>query len=83
MIYFVEMIEPGKTLFIGEIPFVTTDKQIRHAFEPYGLITAIRIKRGKGKMHSSYAFIEYTRPEEAMYAIQRMDGVTFLGKVIR
>ncbi|KAM3589415.1 hypothetical protein VKS41_000278 [Umbelopsis sp. WA50703] len=56
-------------IYIGDL--VGVDKyQLEDAFSPYGQIEDIKTVAGK-----DFAFITYDHPENALYAIKRMDGV--------
>lgn len=71
------------SLFLGDLPFVSTEDDVRRAFEPYGLVLAVRIKRGKSKKNLSYGFIDFSTMEEAINAMHAMDGANFLGKELK
>ncbi|KAJ2962020.1 hypothetical protein NQZ79_g2829 [Umbelopsis isabellina] len=56
-------------IYIGDL--VGVDKyQLEDAFSPYGRIEDIKTVAGK-----EFAFITYDHPENALYAIKKMDGV--------
>lgn len=70
-------------LFLGDLSFFCNEADLRKAFEQFGVVTAARIKRGKSKKNLSYGFIEFSSIEEAVRAMQAMDGVMFFGQQLR
>ncbi len=72
------------TLFLGDLSVYCTEKDIRKLFRPFGLIEAIRVKRGSSnKTNLSYGFIKFSTKESAEQALNQLNGVMFLGRALR
>lgn len=66
----------GTRLFVGNLPYATTEDELRHLFaDTGGAVKSVRIitdydtQRSKG-----YGFVEMGTPEEAERAIQDLNG---------
>lgn len=70
-------------LFVGNIPYTTTDEELRDLFATAGAVKSARIitdfdtRRSKG-----YGFVEMTTAEEAEKAIQTLNGSSLNGRSI-
>ena len=66
----------NKTLYVGNMPYSTTESELRSLFEPYGPIEEVRIIGDKG-----FAFVEI--PEENMQAaIDATNGTDLGGRTL-
>lgn len=75
---------PGTKLFVGNIPYATTEQDLKGLFEQAGakvdsvrVITDFDTGRSKG-----YAFVEVASPEEAESAIKRFHNFNLNGRTI-
>ena len=76
--------EDACTLFLGDLSVYCSEKDIRKLFRPFGVIEAIRVKRGtSNKTNLSYGFIKFSTRESADQALRQLNGVMFLGRAIR
>lgn len=76
--------EDASTLFLGDLSVYCSEKDIRKLFRPFGVIEAIRVKRGtSNKTNLSYGFIKFSTRESADQAMKQLNGVMFLGRAIR
>lgn len=67
-------------LFVANIPFDSTDEDIRELFEPFGRVGDCHVARDKGTQKSKgYAFVEMAQPQ-AIEAIAALDGKYFRGR---
>ncbi|KAK7029907.1 hypothetical protein R3P38DRAFT_3266760 [Favolaschia claudopus] len=57
---------PGRTLFVGNMPFGTDEPEIREKFEPFGPIKSIRIATRPGGEPRGFAHVEFLREEDAI-----------------
>ncbi|KAF7293228.1 Nucleic acid-binding protein [Mycena chlorophos] len=67
----------SRTLYVGNIPFASTEEEIRELFAQYGEIRAIRIGRDKMGSFRGFCHVEFSREAEAAAAISdplNMDG---------
>ncbi len=72
------------TLFLGDLATNCTEEDIRKAFQHFGNIEAIVIKRGgPDKPNLSYSFLKFSNRAEAEYAQQKMTGFPLLGRPVR
>jgi cold-inducible RNA-binding protein len=75
---------PGTKLFVGNIPYATTEQDLRGLFEQSGArVTSVRIitdfDTGRSK---GYAFVELATPEEADAAVKRFNNFNLNGRTI-
>eukprot|EP00727_Mastigamoeba_balamuthi_P005684 m51a1_g1735 hypothetical protein (754) ;mRNA; r:161398-164064 len=74
--------EDGR-LFVRNLAYATTEKDLRNAFEKFGRIAEVHIpidretRRSKG-----YAFVLYMVPSDALKAYTAMDGVSLQGRLL-
>ncbi len=70
-------------LFVGSIPWKTTEDDLRSAFSEYGTVVSARIITDKftGKSRG-FGFVEMSNDDEAQAVIKGMDGKDFQGRPI-
>jgi len=70
-------------LFVGSIPWKTTEDDLRSAFSDFGTVVSARIITDKftGKSRG-FGFVEMSSDEEAQAAIRGLDGKDFQGRPI-
>lgn len=80
-----EMAKPvSYGLFLGDLSLFCTEDDLRNAFQPFGRVVEVRIKRSKeNKKNLSYGFVEYSSPVEAVRAMQVMDGKLLGGRALK
>ena len=68
-------------LFVGGIPYRTTDEELRQQFAQAGEVTSVYIPmdRMSGRPRG-FAFVEMATEEQAQKAIQMFDGADFGGR---
>lgn len=65
-----------KSLYVGNLPYSTTEDDLRNVFEPYGPIGDVRVIQSKG-----FGFVDV--PEENMEAaIEATNGTEMGGRTI-
>lgn len=73
----------AKRLFIGSLPYDTTQQQLEELFAQAGKVESVNVitdrysGRGKG-----FAFVEMSSEEEAQKAIQTLNGYSLNGRSI-
>lgn len=72
--------DPYKTLFIGNLAYEATERQLRSEFEAYGKIKRIRIIADANGNPRGYAFIEFDTEREMVNAYKRGDGRKIAGR---
>lgn len=70
-------------LFIGGLPFTTTDDDLSQGFAPFGNVTSAKVitDRETGRSRG-FGFVEYDTEEEAKAAIDGLDNKEFGGRTI-
>jgi RNA recognition motif-containing protein len=74
----------GNDLFIGDLARDVTEHDLQVAFQPFGNIKELIIKRAKmTKVSLCYGFVKYSTHESAQTALSTMHGSQINGKDIR
>ena len=70
-------------LFVGSIPWKTTDADLTNTFSEFGTVTSARIITDKftGKSRG-FGFVEMSTEDEAQAAVSGLDGKEFMGRPI-
>ncbi len=72
------------TLYIGNLPFSSTEEEIRTLFEPFGTVSDVKLitdhETGKSK---GYAFVELLGNGSEDDIIEKLDNSEFGGRNIR
>ncbi len=71
-------------LYIGNLPYTTTEDELREAFEPFGTVVSSRIitDRETGRSRG-FGFVEMSTDEEANKALSGMNGAAFGGRTLK
>jgi len=70
-------------LYVGGIPYRTTEDEMRTAFEEAGTVTSVSIISDRMTGHSrGFGFVEMTDEAQAQAAIDRWDGKEFDGRTL-
>lgn len=65
----------AKNLFVGSLPFSTTEETLRKLFSQYGQIQSLTIIKDKYTNQSrGFAFVEMATEEEAKQAIEKLNN---------
>lgn len=79
---FCQCIMPTK-LFVGSLPFATTDEELRDFFAQAGEVTSARVIMDKMTGRSrGFGFVEFTNDADAQSAIKQFDGSQMGGRTI-
>jgi RNA recognition motif-containing protein len=69
-------------VFVGNLAFQTTDQALAEAFAQCGQVkSGVIITRGRRSL--GYGFVDFTTPEDAANAVQRMNQTEFLNRTIK
>lgn len=70
-------------IFVGNLPFDTTDPQLAEIFMPFGHVAdAVHIADRKTRRPKGYGFVEMPNPEEAKAAIEGLKRYDYRGRYI-
>jgi RNA recognition motif-containing protein len=71
-------------IYVGNLPFSTTDDELRQMFEPHGQVTnaQIIIDRETGRS-KGFGFIEMSTDDESRKAIEAMNGANVGGRPLK
>ena len=74
----------GKKLYVGNLPFSSTEEEIRTAFEQHGTVESVAVitDRETGRPRG-FAFVEMGDESMAQAAIRSLDGQDFGGRNLR
>ena len=72
-----------KKLYVGNLPFSTTEDDLRQMFAPFGEVTTVTIIKDKFSGRSKgFGFVEMANDDEAMKAIEAKNGQDMDGRAI-
>jgi RNA recognition motif-containing protein len=70
-------------IFVGSLPFSIDEADLRDSFGVYGTVTSVKIITDKFTGRSKgFGFVEMSSEEEALKAIQELNGATVEGRTI-
>lgn len=71
----------GRKLYVGNLPFSSTDRDLFSVFSEHGTVTSARVvidrETGRSK---GFAFVEMGTDDEANRAAQYLNGKSFMGR---
>ena len=72
-----------KKLYVGNLPFSTTEDDLKQMFAPYGEVTTVTIIKDKFSGRSKgFGFVEMSTDEEATKAVEMFNGQDLDGRQI-
>lgn len=73
----------GKKLYIGNLPYTTTDTSLTELFSQCGSVDSINLISDHGTGRSKgFGFLEMSTDQEAATAIEKFNGTVFEGRPI-
>lgn len=74
----------SKKLYVGNLPFSTTDDELRGLFEKHGTLVSVSVisDRETGRSRG-FAFVEFEDASSAEAARQALDGTDLGGRPLR
>lgn len=74
----------AKNIYVGNLPFSTTDDELNNLFSPHGTITAARVIKDRITERSrGFGFVEMENDAEADKAIAEMNGKDLDGRPLK
>jgi RNA recognition motif-containing protein len=71
-------------IYAGNLPYNTTDEDLRKAFAAYGNVASAKViidrETGRSK---GFGFVEMSSSDEGQKAIQGLDGSEFSGRTLK
>lgn len=73
----------AKNLFVGSLPFATTDDQLAQLFAQYGQVVSANVIKDKYSGRSrGFGFVEMSTEEEAKMAVDKLNNYSLEGRNI-
>ena len=73
----------GKRLYVGGLPYSTTDDELKDAFSQAGTVTSANVVIDKMTNRSrGFGFVEMSSDEEAQRAVETLNGKDLGGRNI-
>lgn len=71
----------SKKLYVGNLPYTSADADLKSMFSPYGAVesASVLIDKMSGRSRG-FGFVEMTNDEEALAAIEGLNGKDFEGR---
>lgn len=74
----------SKKLYVGNLPFTTTESELRSLFEPYGTVDRVSVISDRETSRPrGFAFVEMADTAEADSATRGLDGYSVTGRALR
>lgn len=71
----------GKKLYVGNLPFTTTDQDLNEIFAQAGQVTSAKIVMDRDSGRSKgFGFVEMSSDEDALNAISQFNGAQLNGR---
>ncbi|KAG5176653.1 hypothetical protein JKP88DRAFT_265381 [Tribonema minus] len=75
---------PGNNLYIGNLSFRTENKDLEHAFGPFGRVSRCEVVLDPyTKQSRGFGFVTYENVDDARTAAREMEGATIQGRKIK
>jgi RNA recognition motif-containing protein len=73
----------NKKLYVGSLPYSTTEDELRNLFEAFGPVESVRIITDKFTgMSKGFGFVEMENGEDAKKAVEGMNGKPLNGRTL-
>lgn len=74
----------SKNIYVGNLPYSTTDEELEGIFSPFGAVNSSRIITDRYTGRSKgFGFVEMESDEEADKAITELNGTEVGGRVVK
>lgn len=73
----------NKKLYVGSLPFSTTEEELQELFSAYGPISSVRVVVDKFTgMSKGFGFVEMENEDDASKAIEALNGSNLNGRTL-
>jgi RNA recognition motif-containing protein len=72
----------ARSVFVGRLNFHTIEQDLRFHFEQCGKVDTCDIVRDSSGQSKGFGFVGFSRPQDAGFAVQKLDGSLLDGKLI-
>jgi RNA recognition motif-containing protein len=72
----------ARSVFVGRLNFRTIEQDLRFHFEQCGTVDTCDIVRGSSGQSKGFGFVGFSRPQDAGFAVQTLEGSLLDGKQI-
>ena len=73
-----------KNIYVGNLPFQTTEEDLRRLFEPFGAVDQASVVSDRDTGRSrGFGFVEMPQDDEGSKAIEALDGSDLDGRALR
>jgi RNA recognition motif-containing protein len=73
----------GTKLYVGSLPYSTTEQQLSELFSPHGSVTSAKVITDRYTGQSrGFGFVEMSTGEEAQKAIAALNGAALGGRTL-
>jgi RNA recognition motif-containing protein len=70
-------------IFVGNLPWTTTEEDLRHLFEAYGIVAGVHIVTNqRGRRSRGFGFVEMPHAPEAQAALDGLNGLSLGGRTL-
>lgn len=74
----------SKSLFVGNLAYDVTSEELQEIFGEFGTVVSSKVLKDFATGRSrGFGFIEFSEDEEALKAMEKMDGFLLKGRPIR
>ena len=73
----------AKKLYVGNLSYSCSDSDLANAFSEFGPVQSARVVIDRQTQRSKgFGFVEYERDEDAVAAIENLNGRQFMGRLL-
>jgi len=69
-------------IFVGNLAFVVTENDVKKAFEAFGIVTEVKLKKKSGKNSRGFGFVTMPDELQAQAAIEGLQEKEFMGRIM-
>jgi RNA recognition motif-containing protein len=74
--------DASRTLFVGDLSYFCREEDLLHLFATFPVF-AVRVRRGVTGDSLMHGFVVMETPDAARWGMNQMDGVEFMGRILR